>query len=253
MPHPVLSSNEKEAMFVTDANDFLRVEQKWGFGMAPIKQDVQAKRSSQARVVMDCIESNLPDSESPAEALSEVKGLFTRIYKQDQWDWFTVWAQLGRPGTNRAKEISNALYDLRKSILNVENEESTALRARLVELGVLHLLNRFVNPGIVEDDSEAIGKIYILSTRENRNILKIGYTNRTVEERVKEINSATGVFIPYGVRAMWIIKSAREVESELHTLLSPFRIREDREFFQMDFKEAFKFISSYIREKRQEL
>jgi hypothetical protein len=104
-----------------------------------------------------------------------------------------------------------------------------------------------------EENSESVGKIYILSTRESRDVLKIGYTNRTVEERVKEINSATGVLIPYGVRAMWIVKSAKEIEAELHNLLSPFRIRQDREFFQMDFLDAFKFISGYIREKREEL
>ena len=58
--------------------------------------------------------------------------------------------------------------------------------------------------------------------------------------------------IPYGVRAMWIIKSAKEVEAELHSLLAPFRIRQDREFFQIEFSDAFKFIAGYVREKREE-
>jgi hypothetical protein len=238
---------------VSDSDEFLKIEQKWGFGMAPIKPAVMRTRIAQAQEVIQCIQGDPKKTEFDLDALSQIKGLFTRIYKQDQWDWFTVWTQLGRPGTKRAKDISNALYDLRKSIINDQDDETNHLKTELIKLGAHQYLSRFLNSDRSEENSESFGKIYILSNRENRNILKIGYTNRTVEERVKEINSATGVFIPYGVRAMWIVKSAQEVEAELHKLLAPFRIREDREFFQMDFKEAFGFISAYIREKREEL
>lgn len=238
---------------MSKSDDYLKVEQKWGFGMAPIKPEVMAKRTLQVREVLDCISSNEAGRESLLESLSQVKGLFTRIYKQDQWDWFTVWSQLGRPGTNNSKKISDLIYQLRKTIQNKESEGSAEIRELLEQLGLKHYLSVFLSLREPGENSESVGKIYILSTRESRDILKIGYTNRTVEERVKEINSATGVLIPYGVRAMWIIKSAKEVEAELHNLLAPFRIRQDREFFQMDFLDAFKFISGYIREKREEL
>lgn len=231
---------------------FLKVEQKWGFGMAPVKPEVMSKRLSQAREVLNCLEGIPSDSHSLTESLSQIKGLFTRIFKQDQWDWFTVWTQLGRPGTKTAKDISDALYLFRKSITINGLEESDQIKQHLKQLGLKYFLSYFLNPPHNEENSEQIGKIYILSTRENKDILKIGYTNRTVEERVKEINSATGVLIPYGVRAMWIIKSAKEVEAELHSLLAPFRIRQDREFFQIDFSDAFKFITGYVREKREE-
>jgi hypothetical protein len=235
-----------------DAEQFLKVEQKWGFGMAPIKPEVMSKRLTQAQEVLNCLEGMSSDSQSLTESLSQVKGLFTRIFRQDQWDWFTVWTQLGRPGTKTAKDISESLYLLRKSITSNGLDESAQIKQQLKQLGLKYFLSYFLNPKHNEENSEPVGKIYILSTRDNRDILKIGYTNRTVEERVKEINSATGVLIPYGVRAMWIIKSAKEVEAELHSLLAPFRIRQDREFFQIEFSDAFKFIAGYVREKREE-
>ena len=235
-----------------DSEEHLKIEQKWGFGMAPIKPTVMLKRVAHVQEVINCLSDVESTPESLSESLSEVKGLFTRIYKQDQWDWFTVWTQLGRPGTKTSRNISELIYLLRKSILNSESNESRDLKEKLNQCGFSYYLNCFLNPLGNEKDSESVGKIYVLSTRENRNILKIGYTNRTVEERVKEINSATGVLIPYGVRAMWLIKSAKEVESDIHNLLATFRVRQDREFFQMDFKDAFKIITAYIREKREE-
>jgi hypothetical protein len=75
-------------------------------------------------------------------------------------------------------------------------EKSTLVLQRL---GVLTCLNYF--PGdsepYVEDGS---GFVYILSSREMPDILKIGVTERSVESRTREINSATGVLIPFGVR-----------------------------------------------------
>jgi hypothetical protein len=44
--------------------------------------------------------------------------------------------------------------------------------------------------------------IYIPSTREAPRIVKIGYTTRDPMTRVKEINGAAGVVIPFGVRAV---------------------------------------------------
>jgi hypothetical protein len=237
---------------MNDSEEYLKIEQKWGFGMAPIKPEVMTKRIFQVREVLSYLDNEDANPDSLAESLSQVKGLFTRVYKQDQWDWFTVWTQLGRPGTKGARNISDSIYLLRKSIVNHELDESSEIKGQLKQFGFKHYLSRFLNPQQMEEDSESVGKIYVLSTRENRDILKIGYTNRTVEERVKEINSATGVLIPYGVRAMWVIKSAKEVEADLHNLLAPFRIRQDREFFQMDFIDAFKFITNYIRDKREE-
>jgi hypothetical protein len=61
-------------------------------------------------------------------------------------------------------------------------------------------------------------------------VLKIGYTERAVEQRVKEINGATGIVEPYGVRAVWIVLKAPLVEKAVHDALAEYRVRGGREF-----------------------
>ena len=65
--------------------------------------------------------------------ISETKGLFTRVFKADQWDWFTVNSQLGYPSVKLAKKISERLGDLRKS--NIECDEAAY---RIAQGGLRH-------------------------------------------------------------------------------------------------------------------
>lgn len=46
------------------------------------------------------------------------------------------------------------------------------------------------------------GYLYLLSTRDRPRHLKIGFTEADVVERVRQINRATGIVIPFGVRAL---------------------------------------------------
>ena len=99
-------------------------------------------------------------------------------------------------------------------------------------------------------DDASSGYIYILSTRSYPKYLKIGMTNRSVETRVKEINSSTGVMIPFGIRASWKVDDAREVEQDIHLLFQEYRVRDDREFFELDYHKASNLINDYLRRRR---
>jgi hypothetical protein len=90
----------------------------------------------------------------------------------------------------------------------------------------------FLEKTKIRDELNA-GWIYLLSTREQPNYLKIGMTTRTVEERVREINSATGVLIPFGVRRCWRVMEPSRSEKLVHSALKQYRIRDDREFFSV--------------------
>ena len=69
----------------------IKVHQKWGFGMAPPKERTVVLRQKAARLVLKALSGEKStDSDSLAEAISEVKGLFNRSKKMDQWDWFVV-------------------------------------------------------------------------------------------------------------------------------------------------------------------
>lgn len=232
------------------AGDRVRVEQKWGFGMAPVKPDVQHRREEQVRRVLDLLEEG-EGSGVVADALAEVKGLFNRCHRQDQWDWFTVWTQLGRPGRRAAREVANRIATLRRAQLNGEAEVAAEICGDLAEGRASNYLHTFLRGG--HRTTDGIGYVYVLSTREQPRILKVGYTDRPVEDRVREINQVTGLAIPFGVRAVWAVRDAARVESQIHAALAEYRVREDREFFDVDFHEAFEIIGEVVAASRREV
>ena len=65
----------------------MRIEQKWGFGMAPPHEETQLARNAACKNLKLIVEEkNLHLSTSSLAEISMVKGMFTRIWKQDQWD-----------------------------------------------------------------------------------------------------------------------------------------------------------------------
>jgi hypothetical protein len=90
----------------------MKIEEKWGFGMAPPFPHVQAERVEAAKVVRSLLACSIDmQAVTDQEAkISLFKGLATRSWKQDQWDWFTVWSQLGRPSRRRLMAFTDALY-----------------------------------------------------------------------------------------------------------------------------------------------
>ena len=227
--------------------------QKWGFGMAPIKPATQAARTAAAVGLLEFVRGDLAPRGRLEEItgwLSETKGLFSRAHRQDQWDWFTVWQALGRPGRRRAADCATALGELRRALVDGDRDRATAAARGFTTAGGPECLRSFLDGG--RPPGEGLGYLYVLSTRESRELLKIGYTERGVEERVGEINGATGVPVPYGVRAVWVVRDARRLEGQVHALLAQWRVRPDREFFAMDYRDAAKLIADHVRASRAE-
>lgn len=240
-----------------------KIHVKWGFGNAPLKRIHIAKTDAAIQAVIAILNS-LPRSptEEQLDALGHVKGQFTRTVKQDQWDWFTVWARLGRPSRQPANMISKMLGRLRSALNAGDRSGANHAAGELKKTDINRYFDSFLSGGRERArQPETNGFIYILSTRTQPRLLKIGVTRRTVEVRVKEINSATGVIVPYGVRGVWRVDDARVVERELHVLFAPYRVRADREFFELHFSEASRLINDHLgaqrmlkaraREKRQ--
>jgi hypothetical protein len=93
-----------------------------------------------------------------------------------------------------------------------------------------------------------IGRVYILSNRAMPGLLKIGYTMNTVEGRVKELSSATGVpsefFIEYQVEC----RDAASVEALVHESLTNARFDNKREFFSISLLDAVEMIRTHAKE-----
>jgi hypothetical protein len=71
------------------------------------------------------------------------------------------------------------------------------------------------------------GYIYILENKNQPGILKIGYTDRTPQERVREINSATGVITPWFIVNAFPCKSPSSIERLVHNELSNYRVNKE--------------------------
>ena len=75
--------------------------------------------------------------------------------------------------------------------------------------------------------------IYIFTNEAMQGYIKIGFTNNSVEERLKQIDR-TGVPLPFEVYYACEVENAREDEKWLHNIFSDKRVRDGREFFRMD-------------------
>lgn len=215
--------------------------------MAPLRPSAEARYSKAAQAVLTFLrEGGRESSDDVRSSISEVKGLFNRCVRQDQWDWFTVWDRLGLPERVRLQRMVTDLAALRNA--DTDQSAQEAAKIRLDRIGASSALSNFLSKEqIAPEDGE--GLLYILSTREAPTWLKIGMTTRSVVERLNEINGATGVVIPFGVRHVWRVRDPAQAEREAHDLLRDFRIRKDREFFDVPASTAVKMIDQHLAAK----
>lgn len=78
------------------------------------------------------------------------------------------------------------------------------------------------------------GFIYVLSNSCMPGLVKIGFTTRNIEERIKELNSASGVPDHFKVEATFITNNPAKDEQSIHSELSEVRVNDAREFFRLD-------------------
>ena len=192
-------------------------------------------------------ERKIPCDNDLIEAISNIKGLFNRIRRQDQWDWFTVYMYFDYPSIGFCFNTANNLTDLRNALLKKDTDESERIIGTLVKFGLIKYLNNYLH--FSPDSNADCEYVYILSRREERELLKIGMTTRNIEKRIKEINSATGIAYPLSPRAIWRVKDGKFSEKLVHEALDEFRLRDDREFFCLPFGEACKKIEYVLQMK----
>lgn len=94
------------------------------------------------------------------------------------------------------------------------------------------------------------GFVYILKNDAFSDLLKIGFSTKIPERRAKELSS-TGVPSPFMVSYYCLTESARAVEFSVHNALKKFRYSNDREFFQIDIREAVNCIRSHCKPEHE--
>jgi hypothetical protein len=103
-----------------------------------------------------------------------------------------------------------------------------------------------VRGGVTDEQGDLINPnyVYILSNSSIPGIIKIGHTTRTVYERLREINTAPGVIIPWEVRWSYKCPNGSMLEEEVHSHLQDLGLRPNkkREGFTIDITNAIKII-----------
>lgn len=221
----------------------LTINHKWGFGHAPLKSKTAFKNKKAVLSFLKHIKGET--TEIDLDEISLVKGLINRCIRKDQWDWFTIYTLLGRPKREELLSISPLIVEYRNAVKFEEVDKIQIMKKRLIDKNILFLLESYLG----KRKADLKGYIYILSRREDPNILKIGMTTRDVEVRLKEINSATGVLYPYSVRSIIKVEKPKEAEHCIFEELNDFRIRRDREFFNIEFKVAINIINKCLKNK----
>lgn len=224
--------------------------QKWGFGMAPLKPKTEYAYKKSVYSLYKILVDSSEIGQINIEDISAFKGLVNRCIKQDQWDWFTVYSRFGEPDPKQLLSIPNLLVALRKSLLSSDKDESERIREKLINIGTLDLCEIFLKRKASSNiESNNNGFIYILPKMEEPYILKIGMTHRSVEHRVKEINSATGVLFPYSARGVFKVINPSGAEKAIFDELGRYRIRKDREFFKIQYRQAIEIIKELLQKK----
>ena len=76
--------------------------------------------------------------------------------------------------------------------------------------------------------------VYILTNQSMPGLIKIGITERKVEERMRELYSSSAVPLPFECYFALEVKDAKLVEKKIHHGFDDYRINENREFFEID-------------------
>ena len=174
-----------------------------GFGMREPGAAEEARRRAAARSVSRLLRfERLPEpDEETLEAFSTTKGLFNRVLRQDQPDWFVAQVRLGYASEDRCGRIAVALAQCRKAIKAGDAHAWAGARLETRALRTRRSLMAYRGRRRL-DEVPGSGFVYVMSCREEPDRLLIGATALPILEEAALVN-ADRVEVPLGVRALW--------------------------------------------------
>jgi hypothetical protein len=95
---------------------------------------------------------------------------------------------------------------------------------------------------VILDYTPIQGYVYVLSNVLMQGLIKIGFTTRDVEQRVAELNSATGVPGPFNIEAIFPTEAPEIHEQQVHKQLAEDRVK-GKEFFKKDLPTTLRLIT----------
>ena len=101
------------------------------FGFLPISDRMRPRYVTSLRRLAAILKGECDTETSDADVLSEVKGMFSRCARRDQWDWHAVHLALGEPDHDLARQLSMCLGEIAAALRAGEIESA---RSRLLVL-----------------------------------------------------------------------------------------------------------------------
>lgn len=90
-----------------------------------------------------------------------------------------------------------------------------------------------------------LNSIYIFSNKSYpKNTYKIGWTTGLPEDRADQLSSETGVLHPFKVMYSKQFKDAEKREKQIHKHFNEYRVRKNKEYFDLDLKKIINYIDS---------
>lgn len=115
------------------------------FGVMPVSERMRPRYKAALVAAIEVIEADrVPVAASMADALSDLKGMFNRCVRRDQWDWCTVYHMLGEPPIGLCSKAAIAIGRLARAIRTGAAEEATALAEGLRSMEIKGLLKSAV-------------------------------------------------------------------------------------------------------------
>ncbi len=92
------------------------------------------------------------------------------------------------------------------------------------------------------------GAIYIAhNPRDGDNTFKVGKSERTVEERMKELTSATATLGSYTACAYFVVNDIDAAEEACHKRLDRYRVQDNREFFELPLTRLIRIVKEEVQ------
>ena len=88
------------------------------------------------------------------------------------------------------------------------------------------------------------GYVYILTNPTMKGLVKVGMTQKSVDERVRSLNSSTSVPKPFKVVHFVKSKDCVKLEKTVHQILGKKRANKRREFFEVSPRKAIKVVNA---------
>ena len=97
-----------------------------------------------------------------------------------------------------------------------------------------------------------MGCVYILENPSMPDLIKIGFTTKTAEERAKKLyDGSLGVPKPFVVVHTNDCEDPKKLEAIVHKQLAKHRINKDREFFKYAADDAYQLVKDLHKESQQ--